>query len=173
MSAGCPNMRRINLHYCGQVSDVGLRVLSAGCLSVQLIDLSCRGQVSDESFRALCAGCPKLHHLELSYCEQVSDAGLWATSAAARICSALTCLLRAGQRRLSAGCPNARHLKIGFCTPPPTRHGKTKFPDLKLGFPTSHYSECSGPRSMPMKSGNTPFLIIPKNSESRQSLHRG
>lgn len=77
LSVGCKKLKKLNLSYCNNITDRGLKYL--GHLEI-LSDLELRGllNITGEGLLALAAGCKRLAELDLKFCENIDDSGFWA-----------------------------------------------------------------------------------------------
>ena len=91
-----PNLRRLDLGWCKNVTGGGLKAVAAGCPNLQHLHLYNCENLTDGWLTAVAAGCRNLQHLDIGYCYHVTDDGL---------------------KAVAAGCPNLRHLDIGYCYP--------------------------------------------------------
>ena len=77
LSSGCKKLRKLNLSYCFEVTDKGMK--SLGYLE-ELSDLELRAldKITGAGLAALVTRCKRLAYLDLKHCERVDDTGFWA-----------------------------------------------------------------------------------------------
>lgn len=77
LSMGCKKLKKLNLSYCSEVTDNGMKCLSH---LETLFDLEMRGliNISGAGLMAVAAGCKGLAELDLKHCKNINDSGFWA-----------------------------------------------------------------------------------------------
>jgi len=69
----CNSLEIINLDWCHSLSNRTLQAIGKHCPNLREFSISECGEYSIEGFKALVDGCPKLERLELWRCKQVDD----------------------------------------------------------------------------------------------------
>jgi Leucine Rich repeat len=72
---GCPDLRVFNLFDCSKVTDVGLSALEV-CYDLERIELAYRDDVTDEAIEVIAEGCNKLKHISLQNLSKVVGPGI-------------------------------------------------------------------------------------------------
>ena len=72
---GLHQLRSLNLYYCVNITDEGVRALANGLPQLQSLDISCGNNITDEGVRALANGCPQLQSLNIAWCDNITDEG--------------------------------------------------------------------------------------------------
>lgn len=72
-------MRMLNLCYCTQITDGGLKHVG-GLEELANLELRCLVRVTGVGITSIAVGCSSLVELDLKRCYSVDDAGLWALS---------------------------------------------------------------------------------------------
>jgi hypothetical protein len=78
---GRPNLSKIRLHSCQDITDVGLGRLGGrfgylGCRNLTYVTLSDCQFITDDGINALCHGCVKIRTLKIIRCDNISDEAL-------------------------------------------------------------------------------------------------
>lgn len=73
----CPNLEKLTLHNCKELSDAGLKALSKHT-TIQHLNLA-RTVVENETIIELIFRCHNLQELDISYCEKISEKAIWET----------------------------------------------------------------------------------------------
>lgn len=79
VASGCKKMRMLNLCYCTQITDGGLKHVG-GLEELTNLELRCLVRVTGVGITSIAVGCTSLVELDLKRCYSVDDAGLWALS---------------------------------------------------------------------------------------------
>ncbi|KAF6141243.1 hypothetical protein GIB67_024327 [Kingdonia uniflora] len=77
VSVGCKKLKKLNVSYCEQIGDRGLKYIST---LEELSDLEMRKllKVTRAGLVAIAAGCKSLTELDMKRCYNISDTGFWA-----------------------------------------------------------------------------------------------
>lgn len=77
LSSGCKNLEKLNLSYCTEVTDAGMKYISR---LKDLSDLELRGlvKITSTGLKSVAAGCLRLAELDLKHCQKIKDPGFWA-----------------------------------------------------------------------------------------------
>ena len=79
VASGCKKIRMLNLCYCTQITDAGLKHVSA-LEELTNLELRCLVRITGIGITSIAIGCTSLIELDLKRCYSVDDAGLWALS---------------------------------------------------------------------------------------------
>ncbi|KAF0296641.1 F-box/LRR-repeat protein 20 [Amphibalanus amphitrite] len=75
LSQHCPNLYTLDLRSTN-VGDRSLKYLSDGCHNLHRINISWCGDITENGVEALARGCPKLSHFIAKGCDQINDAAV-------------------------------------------------------------------------------------------------
>uniref|UniRef100_A0A6N2MLJ7 Uncharacterized protein n=1 Tax=Salix viminalis TaxID=40686 RepID=A0A6N2MLJ7_SALVM len=73
----CSQLQSLNLGWCENVGDVGVRSLAYGCPDLRTLDLCGCVCITDDSVIALANSCPHLGSLCLYYCRNITDRAMY------------------------------------------------------------------------------------------------
>ncbi|KAF9687134.1 hypothetical protein SADUNF_Sadunf02G0062200 [Salix dunnii] len=73
----CSQLQSLNLGWCENVGDDGVRSLAYGCPDIRTLDLCGCVCITDESVIALANSCPHLGSLCLYYCRNITDRAMY------------------------------------------------------------------------------------------------
>ncbi|KAJ6709256.1 F-BOX SKP2A-LIKE PROTEIN [Salix koriyanagi] len=73
----CSQLQSLNLGWCENVGDVGVRSLAYGCPDLRTLDLCSCVCITDDSVIALANSCPHLGSLCLYYCRNITDRAMY------------------------------------------------------------------------------------------------
>ena len=119
-SSLCRALTALDLGYCREVTDAGVRALSSLCRALTSLGLRCCHKVTDDGVRAVSCNMPALTALDLDSCHEVTDDGVRALGGGgARTLTSLnlsSCLkvTKDGVRALSS-LPALTHLDLTHC----------------------------------------------------------
>ena len=73
---GFPNLTKIELLKCYNITDAGLQHLAQGCPNLTDVNLFDCSKVTDSGLQHLAQGCPNLAKINLKGCGKIRDAGV-------------------------------------------------------------------------------------------------
>ena len=72
---GLPQLQSLNIGYCHNITDEGIRALATGCTQLQSLNIGGCYNITDAGIRALASGCPQLQSLNIDCCGKITAAG--------------------------------------------------------------------------------------------------
>ncbi|XP_028415799.1 F-box/LRR-repeat protein 20-like [Dendronephthya gigantea] len=119
-SQGCEKIEHINVSWCGQLTQNGVRILSEECSHIQSFIAKGCTLIQDEGVQHLARNCRNLHTLNLHSCELLTDVAI---KAVGENCSDLQFLCVSGclhltdasLQALGEGCPHLRTIEVAQC----------------------------------------------------------
>lgn len=70
------SLQRINLEWCSNITDEGVKILAEQCCVLMELSLQACKSLSDESVRSIGKSCSHLIKLDLSWCCDITDSGI-------------------------------------------------------------------------------------------------
>ncbi|NDD31297.1 MAG: hypothetical protein EB084_23855 [Proteobacteria bacterium] len=118
--ATLPSLARLDMRYCGEVTDASMAAL-VNCTRLSTMCLASCCHLTDSGVAALASHCPHLEHVEISGCPRVSDVGVVLLAEhCVRLrfvdmgfCSGVSDV---GVVALARSCSRLRHVDMRFCT---------------------------------------------------------
>lgn len=76
LSSGCKKLKKLNLSYCTEVTDLGMKSLS-GLEELSDLEMRSLSNITGAGLSVLASGCKRLAELDLKHCENITDSGFW------------------------------------------------------------------------------------------------
>ena len=116
-----PNMTKLDLAYCDEVSDVGLWAIARNCMNMEHLILTKCDQITNVGLRSLSLSLHKIRILDFSHCHLLDDIGITVIATGKwnleelylRDCVGIT---DTGVGRLANACANLKVLDLNGCT---------------------------------------------------------
>lgn len=117
LSQKCPELIKIDLSYCQEVTNIGIRHLARGCSLLKSIDISGLN-ITDVGISSLSEFCPFLEDVLLFDCKKITDKSLASLALNCKNLSKLSiceCSAITDTGLVNLACSELKSLKMNFC----------------------------------------------------------